>query len=264
MHSTGHPVLRRSTEVNWDQMRSMTFADFFRVLLLSKVIWGADFDSDIHFALRRLEMKSWSHRVVKGQWRHMTRKWFFDFFLPLKIIHVHSISNVTCYSCRKEHAEHWNFALAPLTRALVGGGAIFSPPSSFFAISRILMRRSSRNFQYPLVHQFYAWCQKENIVSMIGWLLMTSEWRHVLSIQTKNKGLRETPWHIHVCRYNRSVFAKRLRIIRAIRLLSRNFEFFKILKIVKINNKKFSFVFFFLKKIIFSKKPEYMWKYNSR
>ena len=121
------------------------------------------------------------------------------------------------------------------------------------------MRRSSRNFQYPLVHQFYAWCQKEHIVSMIGWLLMTSEWRHVLSIQAKNKGLRETPWHIHVWRYNRSVFAKRLRIIRAIRLLSRNFEFFKILKIVKINNKKFSFVFFFSKKIIFSNKPEYMW-----
>ena len=30
MHSTGHPVLRRSTEVNWGQMRSMTFAYFFR------------------------------------------------------------------------------------------------------------------------------------------------------------------------------------------------------------------------------------------
>ena len=73
-----------------------------------------------------------------------------------------------------KHMEHNTNVL--LTRALVGGGgAIFSPPSSFFAISRILMRRSSRNFQYPLVHQFYAWCQKENIVSMIGWLLMTSE-----------------------------------------------------------------------------------------
>ena len=82
MHSTGHPVLRRSTEVNWGQMRSMTFADFFRVLLPSKVIWGADFDSDIHFALRILEMRSWNHRVIKGQWRHMTRNSFFEFLTP--------------------------------------------------------------------------------------------------------------------------------------------------------------------------------------
>ena len=79
MHSTGHPVLRRSTEVNWGQMRSMTFADFFRVLLPSQVIWGADFDSDIHFALKRLEMRSWNNWVIKGQWHHMTRKWFFEF-----------------------------------------------------------------------------------------------------------------------------------------------------------------------------------------
>ena len=48
-------------------MKSMTFANFFRVLLPSKVILGADFDSDIHFALRRLEMRSWDHRVIKGQ-----------------------------------------------------------------------------------------------------------------------------------------------------------------------------------------------------
>ena len=82
MHSTGHPVLRRSTEVNWGQMRSMTFPDFFRVLLPSKVIWGADFDSDIHFTLRRLKMTSWNHQVIKGQWRHMTRKWFFEFLTP--------------------------------------------------------------------------------------------------------------------------------------------------------------------------------------
>ena len=60
----------------------MTFADFFRVLLPSKVIWDADFDSDIHFALRRLEMTSWNHQVIKVQWRHMTRKWFFEFWTP--------------------------------------------------------------------------------------------------------------------------------------------------------------------------------------
>ena len=96
VHSTGHPVLyagqlrsnevkwgqMRSNEVKWGQMRSMTFADFFRVLLPFKVIWGADFDSDIHFALRRLETRSWNHRVIKGQWRHMTRKWFFEFSTP--------------------------------------------------------------------------------------------------------------------------------------------------------------------------------------
>ena len=82
MHSTGHPVLRRSTEVNWGKMRSTTLADFFRALLPSKVIWGADFDSDIHFTLRRLKMRSSKHRVIKGQWRHMTRKWFFEFLTP--------------------------------------------------------------------------------------------------------------------------------------------------------------------------------------
>ena len=95
-------------------MRSMTFADFFRVLLPSKVIWGADFDSDIHFALRRLEMRSWNHRVIKGQWRRMTRKcFFFSNFSPLKIIHEHSKAIVTCSTLRKEHAGRWNFALAP-------------------------------------------------------------------------------------------------------------------------------------------------------
>ena len=112
MHSTGHPVLRRSTEVNWGQMRSMTFADFFRVLLPSKVIWGADFDSDIHFTLRRLEMTSCNHQVIKGQWRHMTRKWFFEFFTH-KIIRGHSKTIVTCSTGRKEHAGRWNVALAP-------------------------------------------------------------------------------------------------------------------------------------------------------
>ena len=112
MHSTGHPVLRRSTEVNWGQMKSMTFADFFRVLLPSKVIWSADFDSDIHFALRRLEKRSWNHQVIKGQWRHMTQKLFFDFFTP-KIIHGHSETIVTCSTCRKERAGRSNFALAP-------------------------------------------------------------------------------------------------------------------------------------------------------
>ena len=82
MHSTGYLVLRRSTEVNWGQMRSMTFAEFCRVLLPSKEIWGADFGSDIHFALRRRDMRSWKHQVIKGQWRHMTRKLFLEFLTP--------------------------------------------------------------------------------------------------------------------------------------------------------------------------------------
>ena len=77
MLSTGHSLLRRSTEVNWGQMRSMNFADFFRILPLSEVIWGAVFESDIHFTLRLLEIRSWNHRVITGQWRHMTRKRFF-------------------------------------------------------------------------------------------------------------------------------------------------------------------------------------------
>ena len=70
------------TQVNRGQLRSNEVNDLcrlFRVLLPSKVIWSADFDSDIHFALRRLEMRSWNRRVIKGQWRHMTLKWFFAF-----------------------------------------------------------------------------------------------------------------------------------------------------------------------------------------
>ena len=27
-------------------------------------------------------MTSWNHQVIKGQWRHMTRKWFFEFLTP--------------------------------------------------------------------------------------------------------------------------------------------------------------------------------------
>ena len=57
-------------------------------------------------------MRSWNHRVIKGQWRHMTQKWFFE-FLTLDIIHGHSKTIVTCSTRRKEHAARWNFALAP-------------------------------------------------------------------------------------------------------------------------------------------------------
>ena len=112
MHSTGHPVLRRPTEVNWGQMRSMTIADFFRVPLPSKVIWDADFYSDIHFALRVLEMRSWNHRVIKGQWRHMTRKWFFEFVIPQNYPWPFKNHRYVFYSSQE---TRWtlNFALTP-------------------------------------------------------------------------------------------------------------------------------------------------------
>ena len=85
--SSTHAFDRSSgpTQVNRGQMRSNVANELcrlFRVLLPSKVIWGADFDSDIHFALRRLEMRSWNHQAIKGQWRHMTQKRFFEFLAP--------------------------------------------------------------------------------------------------------------------------------------------------------------------------------------
>ena len=98
-------------------MRSMTVADFFRVLLPSKVIWGAHFDSGIHFALRRLHMMLAWHEVMEppGHQRSMTSddpKMIFRIFDPLKIIHGHSKTIITCSTRRKEHAGRWNFALA--------------------------------------------------------------------------------------------------------------------------------------------------------
>ena len=82
--SSTHAFHRSSgpTQVNRGQLRSNEVNDLCRlfwVLVPSKVIWGADFDSNILFALRILEMRSWNHRVIKGQWRHMTRNSFFEF-----------------------------------------------------------------------------------------------------------------------------------------------------------------------------------------
>ena len=76
-----------------------------------KVIRGADFDSDIHFALRRLEMRSWNHRVIKGQWRHMTENYFSNFD-PKYHPWVSKNHRNVLYSSQG-HAGHWNFALAP-------------------------------------------------------------------------------------------------------------------------------------------------------
>ena len=202
MHSTGHPVLRRSTEVNWGQMRSMTFADFFRVLLPSNVIWGADFDSDIHFALRRLETRSWNHRVIQGQWRHMTRKWFFAFLTP-KIIHGHSKTIVTCSNRRKEHAGRWNFDLAPseaklsaitgfrhfsaldLTSEVTGwpktltlasgGGVDATPPPWVFLSCTLNQLEYHAEIFYSLWGVLCATCGEKNLVRSGQ---VTKLWRH--------------------------------------------------------------------------------------
>ena len=104
------------TKVNRRQRRSNEVNDLcrlFGVLLPSRVIWSADFNADIHFALRRLEMSSWKQQVIKGQWRHMTRRWFFFEFLTPSNYPRHSKNIVTCFTRRKEHAGRWNFALAP-------------------------------------------------------------------------------------------------------------------------------------------------------
>ena len=75
---------------------------------------------------------------------------------------------------------------ADLIRALVGEG-----PSSLFAIYLKLLRRSSRNFQYPLIHSFCTLCSKIVLEPMIDWPQMTSEWRHFQSFSAPKKVLRE-------------------------------------------------------------------------
>ena len=150
MHSAGHPILRRSTEINWGQMRSMTFADFFRVLLPSKVIWGADFDSDIDFALRRLDI--WGHGTIESsKVNHLI--WpenDFSNFLPLKIIRGHSKTNVTCFTRRKEDAGRWNFALAP-SEAKLSAITGFSHFSAFDLTSEVTGSPRSLKFIYQLL-----------------------------------------------------------------------------------------------------------------
>ena len=64
-------------------------------------------------------MRPWHHQVIKGQWRHIARKWFIFYFWRLKMIHGHSKTIVTCSNRRKEHAGRWNFALAP-SEAVIG------------------------------------------------------------------------------------------------------------------------------------------------
>ena len=69
-------------------------------------------------------MRSWNHRVIKGQWRHMPRKWFYEFW-PIKIIHGHSKTIVTCSTRRKEHDGRWNFYSSSI-RSEVSGDHGFS------------------------------------------------------------------------------------------------------------------------------------------
>ena len=81
--------------------------------------------------------------------------------------------------------------VSSLTRAWLGGGGYLEPPSRFSAIVSKLIDGSSRNFQYPQLHQFYTLYAKESLTSMIDQPQMTSEWRHVRPILMQNKVLRE-------------------------------------------------------------------------
>ena len=83
--SSGPKRVNRS-QLRWNEVNYLR--RLFLVLLLSKVIWGADFESDTHFTLRWPEMRSWNHQDIEGQWRHVTPKWFSNFW-PLKIVRRH-------------------------------------------------------------------------------------------------------------------------------------------------------------------------------
>ena len=76
------------------------------------------------------------------------------------------------------------------------------PPFSFFNISPEPLRRSSPNFQYPLVNSFYSLWTKFFPKAIIGWALMTSEWHHFCHFRPKKKGfaggaVRPTALEIH-------------------------------------------------------------------
>ena len=68
-----------------------------------------------------------------------------------------------------------------LTRAPLGGGGRNGPLTLFPKISTKLKQR------------FHTLCQKIRFRVIIGQLWVTSEWRHVPPISTKNKGFRESP-----------------------------------------------------------------------
>ena len=104
-----HPVLRRSTEV---KCSVNDLCRFFRVPLLSKVIWGADFNADIHYTLRCLEMRSWKKHSHQRSMTLCDPQIFFEFLTHKN--HPRAIKKHRYVSTRREkHAGHQNFALAP-------------------------------------------------------------------------------------------------------------------------------------------------------
>ena len=90
------------------------------------------------------------------------------------------------HSPKSKQARQWRSVENSLTLAPVGWG-LFLAPSSLFAIYLKLLRRSSRDFQFPLVNSFYILCSKIVPESMIGWPQMTSAWRHVQPFSKQKK-----------------------------------------------------------------------------
>ena len=149
------------TQVNWGQLRSNEVNDLcrlFRVLLPSKVIWGADFDSDIHFALRMLVMRSWNHRVIKGQWRHMTQNSFFEFLTPKNYPRAFQNHSNVFYSSKR---TRWtlNFRSSSIRSKVIGDHGFSSisaldltsevtgwPRTLRLYINLFVSRRATRSF----------------------------------------------------------------------------------------------------------------------
>ena len=86
----------------------------------------------------------------------------------------------------------WQNPRAKYTPRLTGGLFFAPPPLSFFHDISEVANGSSLNFQYPPKHQFGTSWHKENSLSPIHRLQMTSEWRHIFPVKGRNKSLRET------------------------------------------------------------------------
>ena len=90
----------------------MTFADFF----LSTAFYG-NLNRWFRFRNSFCTTKTWNEVMEPPGHQgsvtsYMTQNHFSNFW-PLKIIHGHSKTTVSCSTRRKEHAGRWNFALAP-------------------------------------------------------------------------------------------------------------------------------------------------------
>ena len=80
-----------------------------------------------------------------------------------------------------------------LTCAPLGGRNPPPPPTTFSIIAQKRRRVAPPNFAYPSGHQFHTRpTQLNQSIPYTSIPNMTSEWRHVLPISTKNKGLRES------------------------------------------------------------------------